>query len=865
MTASGTDRNGLIVTLGFETDTRGLKSLTLKVWDPETLLIKNPAEYKPRKTIPIGKPGQAYQPTSFAVNLHANAAAIGMNDGTLYTIRSRGNGFEGEVKDSQVIMDAKAPINSCFFSTLDNQLHVFLTTRNGTYCYQNMQAKKPLVQVAAVHIDVNSAGSLFLATDPTTIVQCNQVGKVNSWTIEGEKLLMRCFKKDYIIVTYIQKTESGVQTAFSVFDLVNTYLAISGGFTSILNVVPAGDSFFLISMNQRGEKQLLKFDERDNNYKLETFFKKTSYDVALRFAKNQGYEPALLAEISRMHGDHLYSKGDFAGAIKNYKLTVPHIEPSYVIRKFLDVSQMEFLIEYLEHIHDSKIAEKPHTALLLNCYVKQKAITKLEKFLDKSSVDSELFDTETAITVCRELTYKDLALKLAKTCKNNDQVLKIYIEDKKEFRPAIDFIKNDVELSAKSEYVKQFGQTLIKYEPERTLELIQKLVSISIMKKPTQRSYAPDQPRVLSAEDRDLLGYLNVKDVELDQLADIIFPKPDEFLPIFMNSNDYLERFLTFLKNLKNLPNDKVIFHRMFEFYLQQYHKAFVAKQATLMYQKTADPEMAKYEKLIIDVLREPMYDERYDKNHCLILFKMYNFQPGITFLCEKMQMREELLSYYIEINDHVKVLDLCRRYGETENNLWIQALKYFCKPENKDKNKIPDVLEYISKIEALSPLVILNILSRNQNIPYGLIKTYFLKKLQEERTFIEKDGEKAKENMEKAKASRAEYKKLKTQAKVFQTNRCAECDFQLTLPSIHFMCGHSFHENCLISEGREKECSKCKFDNNEILDRKKQFEAEADNSRMFFEKLSTAKNKFDLVAEYLGRGLFNHRKEENP
>ena len=54
----------------------------------------------------------------------------------------------------------------------------------------------------------------------------------------------------------------------------------------------------------------------------------------------------------------LYSKADFAGAIKQYILTLGFVEPSYVIRKFLDVSQIDFLIEYLQKIHEKKLAKK---------------------------------------------------------------------------------------------------------------------------------------------------------------------------------------------------------------------------------------------------------------------------------------------------------------------------------------------------------------------------------------------------------------------------------------------------------------------------------------------------------------------------
>jgi hypothetical protein len=52
----------------------------------------------------------------------------------------------------------------------------------------------------------------------------------------------------------------------------------------------------------------------------------------------------LLAEISKLHGDLLYSKNDYSAAIKQYIMTLGFVEPSYVIRKFLDVAQIDYLI-----------------------------------------------------------------------------------------------------------------------------------------------------------------------------------------------------------------------------------------------------------------------------------------------------------------------------------------------------------------------------------------------------------------------------------------------------------------------------------------------------------------------------------------
>ncbi len=52
--------------------------------------------------------------------------------------------------------------------------------------------------------------------------------------------------------------------------------------------------------------------------------------------------------------------------------TIGHLEPSYVIRKFLDASKIHHLTEYLQALHSQGLANEDHTTLLLNCYTKLK-------------------------------------------------------------------------------------------------------------------------------------------------------------------------------------------------------------------------------------------------------------------------------------------------------------------------------------------------------------------------------------------------------------------------------------------------------------------------------------------------------------
>lgn len=61
--------------------------------------------------------------------------------------------------------------------------------------------------------------------------------------------------------------------------------------------------------------------------------------------------------------------------------TIGKLEPSYVIRKFLDAQRIHNLTAYLQALHRQSLANADHTTLLLNCYTKLKDSSKLEEFI----------------------------------------------------------------------------------------------------------------------------------------------------------------------------------------------------------------------------------------------------------------------------------------------------------------------------------------------------------------------------------------------------------------------------------------------------------------------------------------------------
>lgn len=111
------------------------------------------------------------------------------------------------------------------------------------------------------------------------------------------------------------------------------------------------------------------------------------------------------------------------------------------------------------------------------------------------------------------------------------------------------------------------------------------------------------------------------------------------------------------------------------------------------------------------------------------------------------------------------------------------------------------------------------------------------------------KDIEKLKEQLET----------LKTGTTVIQGSRCAACHHQLELPSVHFMCQHSYHQYCFQSfSDHENECPACVPDNQKLLELLKAREHNKDLHETFHSQLEKANDGFSLAAEYYGRGVFN-------
>ena len=54
----------------------------------------------------------------------------------------------------------------------------------------------------------------------------------------------------------------------------------------------------------------------------------------------------------------------------------------------------------------------------------------------------------------------------------------------------------------------------------------------------------------------------------------------------------------------------------------------------------------------------------------------------------------------------------------------------------------------------------------------------------------------------------RAEVSKIKSERKNFEDRLCAHCQEELTLPTVHFMCGHTYHKRCVEVTNSKMKCT---------------------------------------------------------
>ncbi|XP_022253825.1 vacuolar protein sorting-associated protein 11 homolog [Limulus polyphemus] len=546
----------------------------------------------------------------------------------------------------------------------------------------------------------------------------------------------------------------------TVYDIQNKFIAYSAPMPGVVDVFSEWGTLYILAHDGK----LYNLQEKDTQSKLDMLFKKNQYVLAISLAKSQQYDEDGLIDIFRQYGDHLYCKGDHDGAITQYIKTIGKLEASYVIRKFLDAQRIHNLTAYLQALHKKGLATEDHTTLLLNCYTKLKDNNKLDEFI--MTKDREVdFDVEIAMKVCRQAGYYTHALYLAQKHEQHDWYLKIQLEDHKDYNKALDYIAK-LDFYQAEENMKRYGKILMSQVPEPTTELLKKLCT----------DYKPSNAEGTFCSstflvDQNSLYGSGVVDNEINKSS------PEEFIHIFVNNSKKLMEFLEM--KVEPRSSSALVYNTLLELYLHNYNH------------ETDESNKKECEQKIMDMLSNP--EARYHVDQALVLCQMNSFKPGILHLYEKEKLYQQILAYHIEHKDYENVIKTCERFGNYDPMLWVQALWFFS--QTTEDKFLMSVLSQIEKKKLLPPIMVVNIMSRSHTATLAAIKDYLIRYLQQENDRISENERLIRQYREETQKLRNQMEEMRTNARIFQVSKCSGCSHQLELPSVHFLCGHSYHQ----------------------------------------------------------------------
>ena len=735
------------------------------------------------------------------------------------------------------------------------EFFLYFSTTDFVYYKRIGETKPEMVGNEYIHsgaesqnFDVNSKRNIVVATPNDNFIEEYDY---NDKTTTYEKLYtkifgsstknIKLFRNYFVFVLYEGKDKKQI---LCIYDPKNNFFATfdeSFNQKDILFILSIEEKIYIL-FTTSSSKNIICLKECDDKKKFDTFYEKHLFDIAYSFGKNSGYDKEKLADISKAYAEYLYRKGDFERSIEQYKLTINYLDPTYVIKKFLE-DKKNYLIDYLEELQTNKEFKyqinnkkrfKDFTALLLNIYIKQKQIGKLENFIQKQNINDEA-TIKTIIEVCKDTNNIDLALTMAKRAKMDDIYVQILIELKKDFKASLKYINEIKDLKQKFKILMNFGKKLFEEkeiinEVDMTItKLIDEIINI--------KSRNPNDPKL--------------NNLKYEQIISIYISKENE---------DKLEKLLNkFMNEDPDCPQQIII--RSIEFYIEKYKEKEKNKSGNENARKIKEI-MSKFKKKL-------------DKNYLLMLFKISGFDEGIAELSKIMELDQDLLSLYMERQDYQKINEFCRKNKEKDKkmNYWLQALNFYIDISNKSNNKeisgnIIEVLDNLSTKEEFSPMNLLDILEKASNdenkvIEIKEIRKYFKDWIKQKKESLKDDKVETEENYKRIEEYDKNIKDIHMSAKKFDsfsTSKCCSCKSSLEMPFVFFICGHGYHQSCLDEINGKFECSVCKEKNGKYFNQIEEGEKYAREPDKYQEELNKEKqNKFDVFANFLGKGVFTN------
>ena len=228
-----------------------------------------------------------------------------------------------------------------------------------------------------------------------------------------------------------------------------------------------------------------------------------------------------------------------------------------------------------------------------------------------------------------------------------------------------------------------------------------------------------------------------------------------------------------------------------------------------------------------------------YDLTHALVLCSSHQYTPGLILLWEKMGMYEDVLRFWMEEHNSGRtsvpggseaspssqVVSALRKHGPDNPHLYPLVLRFLTSTPallTAHQADLEALLEHIESDKIMSPLSVVQVLSRNEVASVGLVKGWLMRRIKDGmdeiatvRSFslyplctlmtpitYTQDQQLISSYRSETQTRLKQVEDLEDteHPRVFHVTRCSQCNGQLDLPSVHFMCNHSYHQRCVFS-----------------------------------------------------------------
>ncbi|KAJ2829374.1 Vacuolar protein sorting-associated protein 11 [Coemansia erecta] len=843
----------------------------IKLWSVDRLLRQGDTQ---PVTVKYQQPTSTPYPlTAVAATPSISQIALGFAGGHIVLIR--GNIIKSKSTKQRTLHVTPEPVTNLHFvtDTAGTNVTLFATSTAQTMVFDTSGSKSEPVVLEERGCGIgcslmNEENELIVARDEA-IYTYTADGRGPCFAFDAPKVLLRRFKHYLLLATAAPSsmapnlasgedslsadaTDSRVYsyndaTTFTILDTKNKLVAYTG-------VVPGGvrgvatewGSIFVLG----GHGTMDFFSEKDLLERLDILYRQNLYPLAVKMAQNGNYDMASVAGIYKRYGDWLYSKDEFDTAMSQYIQTIGFVEPSYIIRKYLDAQRLNNLTSYLQELHTAGMATSDHTTLLLNCYTKLRDEERLNQFIHTQ--EDYQFDVDTAIHVCRQAGFYEQALYLADKFSKTGMYLKLKVEDQDDIKAALEYMRRlgDIDISA---YLAEFGRRCLSSLPSETTEL---LVDVCLkgmdarVAAATADESTGDGPPMRIDTMTPLLSMRRIQHLFADQPA---------WLAAF------LERIITRRWQSGDSANEliaeedsdmKSAWNTLLELYL-------CGVESPLHELNVSLPPSAKQtpKERALDLLRNPRTNIDWERAY--VLCASNGFTEGIAALYEQRGDVAALLDLFIEHDSLPSMRRLLDEHGESQPDLYIKALHYLARnPQLADNEELlSDCLTTIEKHNLMSPLRVLQALgdSEQSGVTLGMVRGYIMRQINATSRRIE-------DNRMAIDSYTAEYKShsekmdaIKNKPIVFQSTKCTSCMAPLDLPSVHFLCKHSYHQRCLGDVGDS--CPRCQAENQRLEDQRRAQEDSAKQHDPFFDKLRHADEGFDVIASWFAKSPFSFVK----